>query len=524
MTEDTGLRGVVGTVSDPRSLTREALDPCFTAGLAAVELRADLLLAAPDGALGREQLLEHVRELADAGRPVIVTARIKAQGGVFDGGEEERLDLLQDAVRAGARLVDAEWGTEVARRLADQRAPLILSAHHFDDMPPRPELDRLADAMSAVRPRAIKVVPTAARLADSVTMLEWVAGAPKDGPPRIGFAMGPAGVPSRILTLSRGGQLAYAGIGAAAAPGQLPAHELLAIYRPHRLTVKTKIYGVAGNRALDSFSPYLHNPALVTRDIDGVYLPFQVDDFDDVMAVEADLAIAGLSVTIPFKEDAHNRATTPDDRVRESGAANTLVFRRDPGARVAGAIRAFNTDYDGVLVPLLRRIDKLEKVPAAIIGNGGAARGAALALREAGAEPTLYYRNPARGDPVARELGVHGRALADLAADRPRIIINATPLGRLADDPSPAPAEALAAGDGEPPRIAFEMIYEPAETALLRAAAAAGAVAIPGREMLIAQGVAQFVHFTGATPTEEELGQSYARGEAFRRMRVPHAR
>jgi shikimate dehydrogenase len=121
---------------------------------------------------------------------------------------------------------------------------------------------------------------------------------------------------------------------------------------------------------------------------------------------------------------------------------------------------------------------------------------------------------------VARELEVPGRPLVELALDRPRVVINATPVGSAPDDPTLVPIEVFRRQGREPRRIAFDMVYEPADTPFLRAARAAGAVEIPGREMLVAQGAAQFRCFTGASVTLAEFDESYRRGAELRRRAV----
>ena len=99
---------------------------------------------------------------------------------------------------------------------------VLLSCHDFEEMISPGDLDELTAEMENSEPVAIKVVPTAKRLADAVLMLEWVAGRPQHAPPRIGFAMGSRGVPGRILSLSRGAPWTYGANGPVVAPGQLP--------------------------------------------------------------------------------------------------------------------------------------------------------------------------------------------------------------------------------------------------------------------------------------------------------------
>jgi shikimate dehydrogenase len=61
------------------------------------------------------------------------------------------------------------------------------------------------------------------------------------------------------------------------------------------------------------------------------------------------------------------------------------------------------------------------------------------------------------------------------------------------------------------------MIYDPPETPFLRAARAAGATTIPGREMLICQALVQFRLFSGTEATHEEFEAAFQRGLGARK-------
>jgi 3-dehydroquinate dehydratase/shikimate dehydrogenase len=494
------LSGVAGIVANDAD---EVSGAC-AAGLSAVEIRADLLLRA---GMSPARLMKTVASAAARDLDCLFTVRHPSHGGVFDGSEPERVALSREALDAGAKVVDAEWGSDAARELLAGGAPLILSHHDFDAMLDPAGLDALTREMSAAEPLALKIVPTAGRIADSVRMLHWVQARPAQGPHRIGFAMGAAGECSRVLTIAHGSPITYASFGDAVAPGQVALDELLQIYRAHRLDTDTRVFGIVGASCRSSFSPFLHNPGFAARDINAVYVLLQTDDFQDVMQNLDALRLDGLSVTLPYKEAALRIADEVDDRSRRCGAANTLVVRRDGGGR---RIHAFNTDYDGVQVPLAQR-GSLAGAKVAVLGNGGAARGAVDALREGGAVPTLFYRSAGRGAPVAAELEVDG-ALLSRIDDGFDVYLNATPLGTHAGDPSPVPPEVFS----RPSQIAFDMVYQTPRTRFLADAERAGARCIPGSEMLVAQGIVQFRHFTGMEPDLAEFQQNFERGRAMR--------
>ncbi len=322
--------------------------------------------------------------------------------------------------------------------------------------------------------------------------------------------MGEVGFASRALAIAKGSPLTYGSIGRPVAPGQVTALELLEVYRPQLRSRSTRVLGVVGNPVRHSLSPHLHNPALAARGIDAIYLPLLLDRLEELDPALDSLRIDGLSVTIPFKEDALRLADRADERARRAGAANTLKVERDEkGNRTA--LLAYNTDVEGVLAPLQKRVGDLKGMRAAVVGNGGAARGAVQALLEGGASPTLYYRNEARGDPVAASLGVPGRPITAMKRGAQKVIINATSLGLTAGDPSPVDP-----GVFSPETIAFEMVYDPPETRFLDDARLAGAARIGGREMLVSQALEQFRIFTGETATYEELDEHFAHGIAMR--------
>ena len=136
-----------------------------------------------------------------------------------------------------------------------------------------------------------------------------------------------------------------------------------------------------------------------------------------------------------------------------------------------------------------------------VLGAGGAARAAAYALRKRGAAVTLLARDPEKAAEAARALGCDYGPLASAGERAFDAVINATPLGGGAHAAeSPWPAAAHRAGS-----VAFDMVYDPIETRLLREARSAGAVAVSGLEMLLAQAVGQFEAWTGMSAPQDVM-------------------
>ena len=149
------------------------------------------------------------------------------------------------------------------------------------------------------------------------------------------------------------------------------------------ITGATIVAGVAGQPVRHSLSPLIHNAWLEAAGIDGVYVPFglPMGGFERFVAGMRGGAVRGLNVTVPFKEAALTLADRASDRAKAAAAANILVFETD------GAVFADNTDGVGLISAFAAQAPGLDLTagPIAILGAGGAARGAVAALLAAGA-------------------------------------------------------------------------------------------------------------------------------------------
>ncbi len=236
------LNGIIGVVANSTAELVTAAE--FK--LQCVELRADLLL---DSGMSLEAVLATIQQAKSLNLATLFTLRHPTHGGKFTGTEADRVNINQQALQAGADIIDLEWGTEAATEMLKHNSPLILSYHDFNGMPTEVELAELTSAMESGGPTAIKVVPTASSLGDSVRMLQWVAQA-SDKVIRIGFAMGPNGACSRILTIAHGAPITYASFGEAVAPGQVAIEALINNYRAMSLNENTTLVAVTGDEGV----------------------------------------------------------------------------------------------------------------------------------------------------------------------------------------------------------------------------------------------------------------------------------
>ncbi len=248
------------------------------------------------------------------------------------------------------------------------------------------------------------------------------------------------------------------------------------------MLTERRLLAVAGFPVGHSRSPAMQQAALDELGIPWRYLrlPLPPERFEETVRALPAAGYAGLNVTVPHKEAALALADSATPVAEAIGAANTLSFT-DRG------IEAENTDAPGLVAAL-------GAAPAGktalVLGAGGAGRAAAWALREEGAEVSVWNRTAERAQHLAGELGV-------AHADRPHpadIVVNTTSVGL---DPATDPVEALRLGAIEQPPVLVDLAYAHGGTALAAWAQAGGSRVVDGLEVLVRQGALSLERWTG---------------------------
>jgi shikimate dehydrogenase len=255
------------------------------------------------------------------------------------------------------------------------------------------------------------------------------------------------------------------------------------------------VYGLVGNPVGHSLSPPMHEAAYEALGMDARYVTFEADPDRIETAIEgaAALGVAGLNVTIPFKESVLD-LVEPDTTATRIGAVNTLDFSTDPP-------RGYNTDAAGARRALAHHDVDVGGTRALLLGAGGAARAIAVMLAEAGAEIHVANRTRSRAESLAEDVDgeAHGLDEVEPVMRSADLLVNATSVGMETDE-SPVPASVL-----HEDLVVMDAVYAPLETRLLRDAAAAGARTIDGAWMLLYQGVEAFERWTGRDPPVEAM-------------------
>jgi len=260
------------------------------------------------------------------------------------------------------------------------------------------------------------------------------------------------------------------------------------------------VYGLVGNPVGHSLSPPMHEAGYEALDLDARYVTFEPPKDGAAAAIEgADaLGVAGLNVTIPFKQDALD-AVDPDPLAERIGAVNTVDFTGE------GRVTGYNTDAVGA-VRALRSHDVALSGTAVVVGAGGAGRAVAFGLADEGMAVRIANRTESTAHDLADEVpdatghGLDG--LDDLLADAD-VLVNATSVGMEEPDATPVSADALHGGLG-----VLDAVYRPLETRLLRDASEVGATTVDGAWMLLYQGVEAFERWTGEEAPVEAMNEA----------------
>ncbi len=421
----------------------------------------------------------------------LATCRRRVGGGKFLGDIHHQLYWLIQARDAGCQWCDLEM--ETLRELPggllwEYPLPprILLSIHDFDGTP---ELPRKVTVARHGLVDALKIAANTQTIADSVRLLK-VARRSRNF---VAVPMGDVGLPARILALREGSELAYAPVAQATAPGQVSLHDMKLLYRAHALTRRTRVYGVVGEPVGHSLSPLLHNTGFVARRMDAVYLPFLVHQLRDFLAAVPEFGVRGFSVTHPHKQAILKYLKECDPLAAEIGAVNTVVVRRD------GSLYGSNTDYLGLLRALEKKL-RIKGSRVLIFGAGGAARAAVFALARSGATVAICARREKAARELARAFGAESLPRAALRSESFDVILNATPVGMHPHvGVSPLTPSELHC------RVVMDMINRPQKTQLLKMASQKGIATVPGIEMLIAQGVAQWEIWFGKRGPEAPM-------------------
>lgn len=253
---------------------------------------------------------------------------------------------------------------------------------------------------------------------------------------------------------------------------------------------------VIGYPARHSRSPKLHGYWIRRYHLNAEYRAEEVapEAFPAFLATLAERGYVGANVTMPHKDMAL-KLSTPDDRARAVGAANTLWFED-------GTLRSTNTDVEGFIGSLDAAAPgwSTRTHKAVVLGAGGASRAVVYGLLERGIETIVVVNRTlakaaALRDAFGAAIHPHPWANLDEALRDADLVVNATSLGMHGEPPLEVDLTPIADN-----AVVSDIVYVPLKTPLLAAAEARGLKTANGLDMLLHQAVRGFELWFGVRP------------------------
>lgn len=237
-----------------------------------------------------------------------------------------------------------------------------------------------------------------------------------------------------------------------------------------------KKYGLVGYPLGHSFSKNFFNEKFQSENIDATYVNFEIPSIEEFpKIIQANPNLAGLNVTIPYKEQVIPYLDELDKDAAAIGAVNVIKPIHDSKGKIK--LIGYNSDIIGFtrsIEPLLEPHHQ----KALILGTGGASKAVCHGLKQLGLEVCFVSRTPRNASTISYTDLTHG------IMDEYKVIVNCTPVGMYphADEYPDIPYQDLT-----PKHLLYDLLYNPDTTLFMKKGAENGAIVKNGLEMLLLQ-------------------------------------
>lgn len=284
-----------------------------------------------------------------------------------------------------------------------------------------------------------------------------------------------------------------------------------------RITGTTRLLALIGSPVGHSGSPAMYNYSFQKLGLDYAYVAFDVKLEETANAIQAmrTFQMRGMNVTMPLKTEAVKYMDALSDAARLIGAVNTIV-------NDAGKLTGYITDGEGFVNNLRDHGVGISGKKITVAGGGGAATAIQVQCALDGAreisifnkKDDFFARTLETAEKIHREVPqctVHVYDIEDQACMANEIassdiFANATIVGMkpLENESVVKDTSALRSG-----LVVCDAVYNPKETRLLREARQAGCTCISGEGMLLWQGAAAFLLYTGQEMPVQEVKERF---------------
>ncbi len=262
----------------------------------------------------------------------------------------------------------------------------------------------------------------------------------------------------------------------------------------YKITRKTKLLGIIGDPVEHSLSPIMHNTVISELGMDYIYVPFSVKQkhLSRALIELASIGVVGFNVTIPHKQTILPLLFKTTKIAQLIGAVNTVWYTNE-------GWNGTNTDIVGILASLKPLNYCWSNVKPIILGYGGAAKAAMVALAELGCtEVIIVGRNYDRLKSFKENwstcdlfdsINIYCFSELPKILHETQLLINTTPVGMFPNI-NQSPVEEKLLRILPDTAIVYDLIYTPSSTILLQNAHSLGLATMNGSTMLVHQGVA----------------------------------
>lgn len=278
----------------------------------------------------------------------------------------------------------------------------------------------------------------------------------------------------------------------------------------------TRVLGLIGNPVEHSISPLIHNTLASLNEDDYVYTTFKVEKNGVADAIRGAYAlnVLGLNVTVPYKSEVIDYLTSIDPLAKAIGAVNTLV-RTDDG------FKGYNTDILGLERELMDEGITLSNRTCIILGAGGAARAIAFLCASRNAKK-VYVLNRTINKAESIKEAVNSYFKKDLVkalklSDYTKIdeddciCIQCSSVGLY-----PNVEDVIISDEAfyKKLEVGVDIIYNPANTAFMKACNRAGVKSYNGLKMLLYQAICAYELWSGSQISQSSSQYIYEKMQA----------
>jgi 3-dehydroquinate dehydratase/shikimate dehydrogenase len=356
-----------------------------------LEVRLDRFGMAP----GLSELLSHKP------RPVIMSCRRKADGGHWDGSEDERLALLRQCLVSKADYVEIELDA------ADKIKPFppakrVIAYTNLKETP-----DDIADIYAEAqtkKPDVIKLTTLARTPEEAWPLVQLLARPPV---PTVVVGLGRPGVMLALLGRKIGAPWTYAALerGMEAWPGQPTVSDLNEIYHYRAFDKGTRLVGVTGFGEREIATTAAVNAALAQLQVPARCLPLGVGSVRLFRRIAEAVKLAGLIVDEGHQSLLMEMVEEAQPAAAQAQSADVILHKNEKWhgyqtrfTAVADTLASALKGKGGAEGPLRGRM-------VMVVGVNATARGVAVELIQRGASVTLASHQKKAGHELAQALG-----------------------------------------------------------------------------------------------------------------------